>query len=132
MEGQRSEYCGNKSKVITMFAKMIEEAFTSSASPPLPELPDPGDTYVNELISPSAHLSIATSIAPNPDVHHDAYYLHDCKESPMAFVSIDVKDFKSVAFISLGRRYNSGRTLPSPPYSGRSPPDSGGLRSDLK
>ena len=107
MEGQWGEYCGNKSKVIAMFAKMIEEAFTSSASPLPPELPDPGDTYIDELISPSAHLSIATSIVPNPDVHHDAYYLHDHKESPMAFVSIDVKDFESVAFISLGRCYNS-------------------------
>ena len=75
MEGQRSEYRGNKSKVIAMFAEMIEEAFTSSTSPPPPELPDPGDTYVDELISPSAHLSIANSVAPNPDVHRDAYYL---------------------------------------------------------
>ena len=107
MEGQRSEYHGNKSKVIAMFAEMIEEAFTLSASPPLPELPDPGDTCVDELISPSAHLSIANSIVPNPDVHHDAYYLRDRKESPMAFVSTDIKDFESVAFISLGKRYNS-------------------------
>lgn len=107
MEGQRSEYHGNKSKVIAMFAEMIEEAFTSSTSPLPPELPDPGNTYVDELISPSAHLSIANSIAPNPDVHRDAYYLRDRKESPMAFVSTDVKDFESVAFISLGKRYNS-------------------------
>ena len=103
----QSEYHGNKSKVIAMFAEMIEEAFTSSVSPPPPELPDPGDTYVNELISPSAHLSIANSVVPNPDVHCDAYYLCDCKESPMAFVSTDIKDFESVAFISLGKRYNS-------------------------
>jgi len=107
MEGQWSEYRGNKSKVITMFAEMIKEAFTSSVSPPPPELADPGDTYVDELISPSAHLSVATSVAPNPDVHRDAYYLHDRKESPMAFVSINIKDFESVAFISLGRCYNS-------------------------
>ena len=107
MKGQQSEYHGNKSKVIAMFAKMIEEAFTSSASPLPPMLPDPGDTYVDELISPSAHLSIATSVVPNPDVHCDAYYLHDRKESLMAFVSTDVKDFKSVAFISLGKCYNS-------------------------
>jgi len=107
MEGQRSEYRGNKGKVIAMFAEMIEEAFISSASPPPPELPDPGDTYVDELISPSAHLSIANSVAPNPDVHRDAYYLRDRKESPMAFVNTDVKDFESVAFISLGKCYNS-------------------------
>ena len=45
---------------------------------------------------------------------------------------VAVEATKIGRFLVLGLTGPGGRTLPSPPYSARSPPESSGLRSDLK
>jgi hypothetical protein len=75
MEGRRGDYRRNKTGTLAMFAEMMEDAFVSCTTPlPPDDLPLVPDTLDADVIVPSAHLSVASFIAPNDSIRRDYYY----------------------------------------------------------
>jgi hypothetical protein len=108
IEGQCREYQGNKTVTLAMFAEMMEDAYILCNTPlPPDEIHSMLDTLDADLVTPSAHLSVASFVVPNDKIKSDSYSLCDYPTTPMAFVSTSVADFQSTAFLSLGGRYNS-------------------------
>jgi len=56
---------------------------------------------------PLAPLPVSSFLVPNPTIRRDYFAEHDPDKFLMAFMSNNVEDFKSIAFLSLVGRFNS-------------------------